>query len=69
MVAFKLERKQEPGFEEIYAFGLTMWILWIDNHYGEWGAEITNFVMNLVCKLISFWFWYKDKLVESCKCR
>ena len=68
MAIFKLERKQTAGFGEIYTFRLTMHIDRMSNHYGEWGAEITNFTMNLVCWLISLGFWYKDKLVESCKC-
>ena len=56
MAVFKLERKQTTGFGEIYTFRLTMHIDRISNHYEEWGAEITNFTMNLVCRLISLGF-------------
>ena len=28
--------------------------------YGEWGGEITSFTMNLVCRLISVAFCFKD---------
>lgn len=30
------------------------------NHYGEWGGEVTSFTMNLVCRLISLGFCYRD---------
>ena len=68
IAVFRLERKQTTSFGEIYTFRLTMHIDKMSNHYGERGVEITNFSMNLVCRLISLWFRYKDILVEFCKC-
>ena len=65
MISFKREKQQAIVFGVIYSYQSLMHIERMVNHYGEWGAEITNFTMNLVCRLISLGFWYKDGLVDS----
>ena len=65
MVVFKREKQQAIVFGVIYTYQSLMHIERMVNHYGEWGAEITNFTMNLVYRLISIGFWYKDGLVDS----
>lgn len=54
--AFSRTKQHVILFVVIYFYQSVLHINRMVYHYGEWGAEITAFTMNLVCRLISIGF-------------
>ena len=56
----KRDQQQIIIFVVLYVYQSGMHIERMIYHYGEWGGEVTSFTMNLVCRLISLGFCYRD---------
>ena len=60
MNIFKREQQHIIVFIVLYVYQSFIHIEIMVRSYGEWGAEITAFTMNLVCRLISLAMCYRD---------
>ena len=52
-------------FVVLYTYQSWMHIDRMIYNFGEWGGEVTSFTMNLVCRLISLGFWYRDAIHQG----
>lgn len=60
MKACKRDKQHLVIFVVLYTYQSFLHIERMIYHYGEWGGEVTSFTMNLVCRLISLGFCYRD---------
>ena len=49
----------------LYTYQSWMHIDRMIQNFGEWGGEVTSFTMNLVWRLISLGFWYRDAIHQG----
>jgi lysophospholipid acyltransferase len=54
------EKQHLIVFAFLYAYQSWLHIDRMIYNYGEWGGEVTSFTMNLVCRLISLGFCFRD---------
>jgi len=60
MKTFNRENQHLIVFVVLYAYQSIIHIEVMIRAWGEWGAEITAFTMNLVCRLISLAMCFRD---------
>lgn len=63
---FKREKQHFYCFVVIYSYQSYLHIERMIFNWGEWGGEVTSFTMNLVCRIISLGYCFRD---GSPKCK